>query len=616
MATSAAIAIGEEIAKAGFRKIAQKLCDSVVANVGQHLSALHESFSSDFEPHLRATFERCSLVKTILNRAEPVELLSLYVNTKFNINNKPMDDYTVIEKIHDLRRVVISGLGGGGKTIFMKYLWLSLFNDPKGKIPIFIELRRINDFTSDDLLTYIYRSIVDVRSKVTEKVFQKATSEGVFTFLLDGFDEVSEDRKQSIEKQILKLSHENPKTTIIVSGRPDPRFDAWQVFSTLNVLPLKQDQTIELISKLNYDRQTKRRFSERVKKDLYKSHESFLSSPLLTTMMLLTFDQFADIPEKIYIFFEQAFDTLFLRHDATKEGFQRKKHTDLPIDRFKRYFSYFCLITYYEQKLEFSETDMRAYAEKAFEANAVDVKAGEFIKDIVESVCIMQREGLNFIFTHRSFQEYFTAYCLANFIEDNFEDILSQLVSRRNDTVISMLLDMQRDKTESKFIIPALKKNLESARSRGCFQDPVSFVNHYGCKVHIENIEKKDGLYVVSRNSNYDLLLTVSRLYPEHFYAKDDFKKFKEKDGRAIRKLRSAYNIEKPARSVRFNGDSYSPGNKSTVTTVPMRELCETGFADYSTDLLGRMDALLNSLVERNEQAKRSIADILKLGKP
>jgi hypothetical protein len=29
-------------------------------------------------------------------------------------------------------------------------------------------------------------------------------------------------------------------------------------------------------------------------------------------MMLLTFDQFADIPEKIHLFYEQAFETLFL----------------------------------------------------------------------------------------------------------------------------------------------------------------------------------------------------------------------------------------------------------------------------------------------------------------
>ena len=60
------------------------------------------------------------------------------------------------------------------------------------------------------------------------------------------------------------------------------------------------------------------KFIDNVKKHLYDKHKSFLSNPLLTTMMLLTFDQFAEIPEKMFLFYEQAFDTLFLKHDATK----------------------------------------------------------------------------------------------------------------------------------------------------------------------------------------------------------------------------------------------------------------------------------------------------------
>ncbi len=73
-------------------------------------------------------------------------------------------------------------------------------------------------------------------------------------------------------------------------------------------------------------------------------------------MMLLTFSSYADMPEKIHVFYDQAFDTLFSRHDATKEAFKRERNTKYSIDVFKRYLSYLCLITYNENKTDFSET--------------------------------------------------------------------------------------------------------------------------------------------------------------------------------------------------------------------------------------------------------------------
>ena len=79
--------------------------------------------------------------------------LSQYVNLNFTCGNKVFDDFAVIEELRKRKKLIISGTAGGGKTIFMKYLWISLFENPKGKIPVFIELRKLNDVnTSDDLM--------------------------------------------------------------------------------------------------------------------------------------------------------------------------------------------------------------------------------------------------------------------------------------------------------------------------------------------------------------------------------------------------------------------------------------------------------------------------------
>lgn len=132
-------------------------------------------------------------------------------------------------------------------------------------------------------------------------------------------------------------------------------------------------------------------------------------------MMLLTFDQFADIPEKVYLFYEQAFDTLFAKHDATKEAYKRKTYTGLSIDIFKKTLAYFCLASYYDQKHQFTDSEVREYINKSIKMMNYDIKTEDFLKDLRESVCILQKDGLYWIFTHRSFQEYFSAYCLGNY---------------------------------------------------------------------------------------------------------------------------------------------------------------------------------------------------------
>ena len=132
----------------------------------------------------------------------------------------------------------------------MKYFWLSIFENPQGKIPVFVELRKLNEVTNDNLLTYIYRTIVNTNSNVSEEAFKKAIRSGIFTFLFDGFDELAKEKREAIAKQILELSSNNPECTVVVSSRPDEIFHSWEAFSTFTVEPLSEAQ-VTLVAKIS-----------------------------------------------------------------------------------------------------------------------------------------------------------------------------------------------------------------------------------------------------------------------------------------------------------------------------------------------------------------------------
>jgi predicted NACHT family NTPase len=95
---------------------------------------------------------------------------------------------------------------------------------------------------------------------------------------LDGFDEIDFAHRDAISKQILDLSANYPRATIVVSSRPDEKFSAWQTFYIFTMRALDKGQVLELINKIDYDEALKERFKREVDSRLYKSHTSFLSS--------------------------------------------------------------------------------------------------------------------------------------------------------------------------------------------------------------------------------------------------------------------------------------------------------------------------------------------------
>ena len=154
--------------------------------------------------------------------------------------------------------------------------------------------------------------------------------------------------------------------------------------------------------------------SKRGRAPPYDSHTSFLSSPLLSSIMLLTYEQFADIPNKMHIFYEQAFAALFRRHDAQKAQFIRKTYANLAINDFRSFFSAFCF-SYLEERFSFLDKDLRTATTKALKYAGLTTKIDDVLRDLHECLCMLQRDGIYTVFVHRSFQEYFCAVFLASY---------------------------------------------------------------------------------------------------------------------------------------------------------------------------------------------------------
>ena len=511
--------VGAKTFDALFSEVVKKLFNKPEEAAPGKLRAAH------LKEHCERTFQRCTKIKTLLSCDEPVDLLQQYVTTRFRSKRrgkeKIVDDYDAIKEIEEKRRATVVGTAGCGKTIFMRYLWISLFAGSNPHIPIFVELRRLNSMSTLDMESFIFHSIVPTNEKIDILSFQSWIEQGRFAFILDGFDEIAADKREKVQEQILRLCARTQKNIIIVSGRPDDRFESWQEFSIFRVEPLDKQQVIQLINKIEFDLSVKRKFIEAIDKGLYVKHKDFLSSPLLAGMMLLTFQHYAEIPEKIHVFYELAYATLFSRHDALKEAFKREKYTRLSIDIFKRQLSCFCIITYKDEKFSFNEAELLEYIRKSALLSDITFDAEDFMKDLLESVCILQQDGLEIGFSHRSFQEYFAAVYLVNMPQEKLSILLPQLARRGTDSVFTMMNDMNHDLFKSVYVIPMITKAKRAIRTIGVNPSAVGIALAYKLNV-IVTAFLHPGREIAFRVSVGDREAWTFRgvsmtLYPEYF---------------------------------------------------------------------------------------------------
>lgn len=446
----------------GAESLVTDLTKAALEKAGATFRDKHPYKKMNLKPYLEHTLEKCRRLKTIINADYPIDMLDFYVHLEFKVGEakKNLDDYTVIDAIPDKKRAFIFGAAGSGKSMFMRYLWICYFVRPHGKIPLFIELRDLNTFDGDDLLAFIYSTIanIDVRRQknaIDEDSFFAAIDEGQFTFLFDGFDELDEARRRIYGPQLIRLAGIE-SNIVVVSSRPDPRLAAWPSFWNYNVSPLDKKRSLSLVRNVEFNAVVKKKFLQKLNSDLYDSHKDFASRPLLLLIMLLTFDTFADIPEKIHVFYDLAFDALFSRHDATKEAYHRKHYTTLSIDDFKRLLSYYCILTYKDQKWLFSEAEALEYIKHAagIDQSQRELSSDAFLKDLLETVCVLQWDGLYITFSHRSFQEYFCAYGLLRLPQQFSRQLMVEYSRREQDSVLNMAFDMNKSYIGDNYFYP------------------------------------------------------------------------------------------------------------------------------------------------------------------
>ena len=421
-------------------------------------------YKTSYEKYLSNTKLRNSKIKTIIYRRVPKDLYSFYENINLKYDHKNVQTNSIKELIKINSKIIITGTGGGGKSILFKHLFLNTIDETE-YIPVLIELRSLNVYNANEILLYdiIYKNLEDNGFELEKSSFDESLKKGAYIIFLDGYDEINKEKVEKIKEEIKKFSNKYEKNKYFLSSRPTIEFISWNNFSEMETLPLNKKQALNLIEKIDFDSKVKKIFYEELKKELYKNYKSFASNPLLLTIMLMTFEKHASIPKRLNDFYEEAFVTLFSVHDATKDSYVRDIQTGLGCEDFKLIFSYICFKSYFSGEYEFSETVLMNHIQKAKEKfDKYNFRIEDFQEDLTSSVCMLVKDGLNYRFSHRSFQEYFAAFYTCKLLDEEQSKLLSIWIEEsiffNSDLYFNMLFNLQSDKVNKIILLPIILK--------------------------------------------------------------------------------------------------------------------------------------------------------------
>lgn len=434
-------------------------------------------FGTAFEEYLQYTSDLYSKLKTLLYKQTPQFIYNFYEPVGVLRNRKSIVDTSNVNNILEIgKRLIVTGTGGIGKSVMLKHFFLDTIKRTT-YIPVFVELRSLNSLEKDNINIekHIYTIMRNLKFNLEKKYFDYSLDMGCYVILFDGFDELKNDISDTVTNEILNLCDKYPDNYFIVSSRPLQEFIGWNQFEEVKAMRLTKKQALSMIEKLDYDAVVKEKFSQALNDELYDKYKSFASTPLLLTIMLLTFENRYSMPDKLNDFYEQAFMALFHTHDATKGGYRREKYSKLGFEDFKLVFAHFCFKSFFNSDYEFTESKAIEYIEKTRRKGIIskEFESEAYLEDLTKSVCMLVHEGLNYVFSHRSFQEYFAAVYTVQLDDIQQKEFIKKWLTednyRPNSNFLNMLYDLQPSRFIKNIITPALEelneKYIENGKS-------------------------------------------------------------------------------------------------------------------------------------------------------
>ena len=454
--------------------LAKTLTDKIIKVCSHCHDEIKQALRDDITKYIGNFSEKFSKIKTFLFN-DRIPFYDVYFPLQLTTKNATISVPDLPDTLFEKNSyITVLGHAGCGKTMILRHLFLSAC-EKSSKLPIVVELRKLKEYNGE-LKDYISEKVFNFNLSQNEHIYKRMLNSGDFMFLFDGYDEISLGQKDSITRNLEDFVDMYPKNFYLLTSRPGAGAENLERFENYSVKGLSKLQVIEFIDKqLSIeDTDENKELSVKIKDVLSETNGTaymkYMSSPLLLSMFILTFNEHPELPKRKSSFYYNVFDTLHSKHDAKSKagGYQHEKKTKLSEDDIRKVLEAYCFVSYLQSVFEFSPQYIHTTITKILKPLNLKFNIDDFIYDLSVSVSLWVQDGMSYIFPHRSLQEFFAASYIANSREELKAKIYGERLIKINNVESQNFWELCEELDEScftqYFLIPCMEeyvKNLE-----------------------------------------------------------------------------------------------------------------------------------------------------------
>ena len=405
-------------------KIATNVVSSIVSRIAglaerrfrEQMATWANERPAAFKALVLAQLRRANKIKNMISGGYQLNLEDVFVEPEISMAGAPTELLRIERLARDFDRIIILGPAGCGKSLLAKHLTRTLAQAGEAKLPILIELREIEALEVDSLFEIVMRTVQRDMPNFSADQLRSGLEHGLFTFVLDGMDEMSRVRSKSIRSEIINWSARYPYIRLIVTSRPQATLYGWVDFIPVKIAPFDHDRRRDLLTKFPSAPELKLRATSFVASSEASPLDPLLATPLFCLMTLLTPKIPTDMSDEAK-FLDLCVSALFFSHDRSKGEYAREKGISTSDGDVLFLAACFCLSTYVAGLIEMTEVQALHHANDAIEqfrsnrSNGGTLDEAALLYELSEARSLISATTTGYTFNIRRMQEFLAGKC-------------------------------------------------------------------------------------------------------------------------------------------------------------------------------------------------------------